>query len=429
LADHIPIRRRLADLIELVRDGNREAALTQLKSRELDGELLSAGRRLLGETTARRRSVFVPLVDPRADRSYTASISIDTDRSRPPWLGDERAADAVERAMNDAWRDCGATGTRPAAWPRLGIEGAVPELQVTGGSLYLGVYLAARAHFGEQPLPHSVLATGDFAAEPELDAKHALFTRVRRELGLEYLMVASREPLRLPYDSDFRQVGDRPEAARQVFGIEPWHRSANVTSLHIHTSERGQAPAGRFRGRDTRVVFVGWQAPAALPATLASVRQALADSERSEFSFEGPPVVVAALGVDMRNDPRAVRLVATDHVVWHNQVRLFHPRPPERTEARVVIAPDAVAVQEPWKAFRVPANITPSDLPVLVERFLAEHAGTRTLHLVFATWLPVAWSLAGMLKNSGRRIYYQRAGEEPWFESRDGRISFQTPGG
>jgi hypothetical protein len=371
--------------------------------------------------------VFVPLIDGKAERSCAASIVLEEERSQPPWLGEATALDAVQRALDDAWHDCGATVARPAIWPRLGIEGALPELQVTGRSLYLGVYLAARAHFGEQPLPRSVLATGDFSGEPALDAKHALFARVRRELGVESLMVASREPLRMPYESDFRQVRDRLEAARQVFGIEPWHRSANVTALHVHTTDRGNQPGARFRGRDARVVFVGWQAPAALPATLAAVRAALADSERSELSFEGPPVTLAALGVDMRNAPRAVRLVASEHVVWHNQARLFHARAPERDEARVVIAPDSVSVQEPWEAFRVPANITPSDLPPLVEGFLAQHAGTRTLHLVFATWLPVAWSLAGMLKNSGRRVYYQRAGEEPWFESKDGRILFKTP--
>lgn len=180
------------DLTSLLRDGNR-AYLKRLADRsELTHEqraMLTAGAS--GPTV--RRGVWVPLIW-RADAEGWPGVLARVDVAEaepgradvwPPGVRtDTAAAEALTRALDDAWGAAGMQGLpRPPMVVRCALAEAL-QADIDGPSMYLGVFLVALAFWSGEALPGRVIASG-CARQPlgALPAKRVLIDKERQGLG------------------------------------------------------------------------------------------------------------------------------------------------------------------------------------------------------------------------------------------------------
>ncbi len=334
---------------------------------------------------------------------------------------DAAAAHAASTALERAWRDVGGEGERH---PDDGVAlGCADSRDVGGSSIHLPVYLAAVARFTDAPMTHNILATGCFEAPLDgVSDKLALHRRALERLGVEGLMYASAgHELAAP---ELTRVRDHDHARRLAFVIDPWHPAAPVRRLHLHCGAEKADPPRQWAD----VV------PMALPPRLGAVDlpnacerflQALAGADRAELSIAGPQPLSAALGIAARNGRACVRIVdARGRAMWHSSAPSGRVEAAASEEARIVVGSTGRVIPRGWEHYRVPDVVSEHEMARIVGDFLRRHGAVRTLHLAFATTLPVAWAIAGMRKNLGTTRYYHfQAGDYvPWFEEQHGEI-------
>lgn len=403
-------------------EGNDELARVLLKRRNLD-DAEYVQQRIAIEQAARPRSgVLVPIVFPEPLREATGvagmlvGVRIADGEAEAPWDDDE-AREAAREAVRAAWRDVGGPGEPPRVTATLSTRGALP---VTGSSAYLGVYLAAVARFGDAPLRRNVLATGAFHARLDRwKEKLALAERAAERLAVRELLYAGSGP-------DVRgelltRVPDRAHARWRTFHFDPWHREAEVRRVHVHCGAKYAEPPARF-GKNVRTVELPYPlGPHHLDEAKQRVREALEGAERVELSIGGPAILAAALGVDLRNGLPTARIVdaKTGKPMWDNRSQSRpQPDPPRAHEPRVVVGPANLHVPEGWEHYVIDDQVTPDRMEPIVRDFLRKYGAVRRLHIAFATALPVAWAVAGMLKNhvSARFYHYESGNYVRWFD-------------
>ncbi len=404
----------------LAAEGNHELALEHVQ-RFVSSEEDRARRRMeVRQARSVTDQVLVPLVGP----SVLTTVRIEEGLHDVRWADDD-ARESARRAIEDAWADVGGPGAPPPVTPALGIGADVP---VRGSSAYLGIYLAAVARFGDQPLHGNVVATGCFDAPlAHVAAKQELFANASRRLRVEQLLYAGTHEVEA---ERLLRVHEREDARHRVFHFDPWHRQAPVRQIHVHCGPSKAAPPRRFTDA-VPIELPDHLEPRDLPEALARFRQELEGVHRAELCIAGPVLLAAALGVEARNAHATVRIVHRDgQIMWDNRAAPPEIGPTTDTERRLVIGHAPASVPTGWRHHPVPKHLTPHAMPELVRAFFARGAAAPSLHLAFATALPVAWAVAGMLKNRANVRYYHwsDSGYVPWFEQRRGRAAIEVCG-
>ena len=372
--------------------------------------------------------VFVPLVGKTIESSILTSVHVVVGLHPTPWA-DDATTRIVQAAIESAWNDVGAVGAVPDYTPILGI-GATNA--VAGSSIYLAVYLAAVAEFGDQKLGRSILATGSFDFPlDKLNDKRALAARAKARLGIAELLYAGTGP-ELQIEG-LRRAPSPGHARNAAFHLDPWCGGASRRQIHVHCGDLRREPPRRFNDP----VFVSL--PATLDATdLLVAREALGAAlngvDRAELSIGGPLMLAAALGDETRNGNAAVRIIdgKTDLPMWDNRGQ-WRPAPARASSsvAWVVVGPAGLGAPDGWEHHVLADNVTADDMPRVVREFLERYGNVSTLNVAFKTALPVAWAIAGMLKNQRTARYCAWTGGEyePWFQQRPGEPGISIIGG
>lgn len=415
-------------LAALVAQGNRAAARSLLH--HCQSTLSVAQRQALDELVERTRvasgQVLAPvlLADGSAlgGRGIAARVTLVADG---PHSSSVRDLEGLETLLDRAWQAVSASGARPRVGVRLELLDLLGLERIEGSSLELAILLAAVAHFAGELPPSNVIATGSFVAElRDLDAKLDLLARVRAELELDRVLVASSHPLQI--DPKVVHCAALSDALNRAFALPPWHATAPIDFVHVYCNEQNREPIGRARGRILHSVE--------LPFPLRPEHQSDAESrcleaitaagERVELTAAVPSAFAARLGYLLRNRPQRIKFIdgRTQQPAWHNWA--FVPRAtraPSRDERRVALLTGG-EVPAGWQRFDLGEDVatSPQALRSVLERFLAEYGGGPRLHLAVGGPLSLAWALGSVLRNIQPFSIYQFVPKtrryEPWFD-------------
>jgi hypothetical protein len=431
------------DLTSLLRDGNR-AYLKRLADRsELTHEqraMLTAGAS--GPTV--RRGVWVPLIW-RADAEGWPGVLARVDVAEAePGRGDvwppgvrtgTAAAEALTRALDDAWGAAGMQGLpRPPMVVRCTLAEAL-QAEIDGPSMYLGVFLVALAFWSGEALPGRVIASG-CARQPlgALPAKRVLIDKERQGLGEVRVLFLG--------EGDQHTTGEgetwstRPqELAEKLWGGIPWKPGAPG----IHRVQVSTRSAQQWEGA-VQVNLPAWVEPAALDEAerdLDRVLHSLPERARIELRIRAPLAVASRLGHATVVDRLRVVSLEGD-LSW--RVRHLKTRVLREADARVrsaleplqtyegregrflLLARSADTVVPPWVTWPYLSEgaLTTEALEALVQRVDATVQGLERLHLAIEGPVVLAWALGDYLRNKVRVCYWQRDPRTgryaPWFE-------------
>jgi hypothetical protein len=423
-------------LVALVEHGNRDEA-ESLLDRELAAapdervdSLLELRRTLDLTRPPHRGSVFLPL--PRADgRQGGLLVRVElVDGDSTPEGFDESTLATVARAMDAAWDAVRGQGPRP----RLSLRFPFGALaSVRGTSVWLPVFLAAVAHWGDAVLDGNVLATGSFDDDIDLlEAKVRLVDGAASELGVSELLTAARKAPAAT-SAKVRLLRNKEEALSRVFSFHPWHATAEVACLHVHCGTHKSEPPARFSSGGCRTLELPEQlSPEHLLDVRARVTQTLRGANAWELSVAGPVALAAWLGCVLRNHPATVRVVHRNDVWCDNRKlrRVASGAGPAR--ALLVRCGDAVAVPidgvEPspaWKIVPSPESLTRHELPGVVDAVVREAAGGGApLFVAIAGPMPLAFAIGAALQPLDDRVVFCQLDRDRyvrWFTARDAR--------
>lgn len=409
-------------LSSLAADGNRELAWT-IYGEQGEGTFdPQTAEDALHRACPKTNGIFAPIVDvARPERSFSARIELAEGPGRSPVLG-QRALDATNRAIAEAWEIAGGTGPVPdlharvQTAERLGVE-------IEGSSLYLATALAALARFGEVPaIERNVLATGAPGENLRyLAAKRDVSACVRTTLRQGKLL-ALGQPAPDP-DDEVEPVHDLRSAATRVFGYVPWAPSAPCDRVHLYCHEsRGGAP---FEGGVLKKLPDDLAPEHLGPGSEVDgiIGEVFQHRGRYVVSIAGPVVLAAYLGWRL-NSYRELRVLQQGRPYWdqaqREPVRAAVPAAGSRPPMRLaLVRPGSKAPPPGWERHDLPVEIRPENAPFELRRLLERCNGAEELDLSIDAALAFAFAVGSVLANRVSVVYWGYRGPElrPWFRA------------